>query len=219
MITTDSETTTRFPWPPSSGESALTSFFETWKQSTFSPTEFFRDFPAGGLGSALLYYLIVGVIASAFDAIWGMLAGLAQSSIVAALGGQMDAAEALFGIWSPIIGFFFSPFFLVLQLFFLAVVFHVTLIIVGGANRDFKTTARVLCFAYSPRLFAILPFLGGLIGGIWIMVTTIIGLKEAHRTDTWRAVIAVFLPIVLLVGAVIFLGLALALAPMLARLA
>lgn len=211
MIEASDETTTRFPWPPQAGRSALASLFETWKRSTFSPGELFRELPSDGLGPAVLYLLIVGVVAAFFEAIWGTLAGIARSSLLAMIGAPTDAAESLFGVWSPVIAFFFSPIFLLLQLFFLAGVFHVALLIVGGANRDFRTTIRVLCYAYSPRLFVVFPLLGGLVGSIWAIVVAVIGLKEAHGTDPWRAVLAVFLPVALLVGAAIFLGIALAL--------
>src|SRR5205807_1513687 len=71
----------------------------------------------------------------------------------------------------------------------------------GGAKQSFETTFRVVCFAEgsaSPLL--VIPFCGGLITGIWKVVLYCIGLARSHETDTGRAVIAVFLPLIVCCG-------------------
>jgi hypothetical protein len=52
----------------------------------------------------------------------------------------------------------------------------------------------------------IVPFCGGLISGIWGLVAECIGLARAHETDTGRAVLAVFLPLIVCCGGGILLA-------------
>jgi hypothetical protein len=79
--------------------------------------------------------------------------------------------------------------------------------IVGGANQPFETTFRVLAFAQgSTGVLQMIPICGGLIAGVWALVVQCIGLARAHETDTGRAVLAVFLPLIVCCGACVLLG-------------
>jgi len=57
----------------------------------------------------------------------------------------------------------------------------------------------VISYAYAPQIFAVVPFVGWCIASIWMLVLEIIGLAAAHRTDTWRAALAVLAPVILCV--------------------
>jgi hypothetical protein len=73
--------------------------------------------------------------------------------------------------------------------------------IVGGANQPFETTFRVLAFTHgSTGVLELIPVCGGLIALVWAIVVNCIGLARAHETDTGRAVLAVFLPLVVCCG-------------------
>jgi hypothetical protein len=47
------------------------------------------------------------------------------------------------------------------------------------------------------------PVLGPLVGGIWSIALTILGLKVAHRTSMSASLFAVFVPILLLLAALV----------------
>jgi hypothetical protein len=186
------ETTPTFPWPPREGSSFLDALGETWKASVFSPTSFFRRMPRRtDFGWAVGYYLIVSVVAGGVSLFWYMLLGdpfiyrfLPESSAPA----------------NPIIDFLLSPIVVLIALFILAGVTHACLAILGGAKHGFQTTARVMCFASSAQLFNVIPFVGTIIGGVWGLVVTVIGLREAHQTTTGKAVGALLLPFLLLMA-------------------
>ena len=73
--------------------------------------------------------------------------------------------------------------------------------IVGGANQSFETTFRVFAFSQgSAGPLQMIPICGGLIAGVWALVCNCIGLARAHETDTGRAVLAVFLPLIVCCG-------------------
>jgi hypothetical protein len=46
----------------------------------------------------------------------------------------------------------------------------------------------------------IVPVCGGAIAGIWCLVVECIGLAKAHETTTGKAVLAVFLPVIVCCG-------------------
>lgn len=184
-------TTKGFPWPPAESDSILGSFGETWKSATFDPTAFFARMPkAGGTGAALLYYLVIGMLVAGASLFWQSATGLSE------LMGPEGARTGL----DPVISFLLSPPILVLVLAVEAGITHLLLLIFGGPRHGFRTTVRVFCFAYSPMIFGFVPVLGTLVGTVWMVVLAIIGLRESHETDGWKAALAVLLPVVLLVG-------------------
>jgi hypothetical protein len=79
--------------------------------------------------------------------------------------------------------------------------------IVGGAKQSFETTLRVLCYAGgSANALQLVPICGGFLAGLAGLVLNCIGLARAHETDTWRAVVAILLPLVVCCGGLIFLA-------------
>jgi hypothetical protein len=106
------------------------------------------------------------------------------------------------------------PLTIIFSLFLGSIVTHVCLMIVGGNKKGFQTTFRAIAYAFSGNLFAIIPFIGSTIGGIYFLILTIIGLRESHTISTGRAALAVFLPLIVGVGLVV---LAMTLAPVLLR--
>lgn len=195
-----------FPWPPREDEGVVAAFGETWKAATFDPESFFRRLPTRqGAGPAILYYLVIGILAAGVTLFWD-----ATGLFTTPAGQEAVAAEAGFGALDPVISFMISPLVLMLGLALAAGVTHVLLLMFGGARHGFGTTIRVFCFAYSPMLFGVVPYLGVLVGTIWMIVLAIIGLREGHATDGWKAALAVLLPFVLMVGFIIFAALMLA---------
>jgi hypothetical protein len=92
------------------------------------------------------------------------------------------------------------PLTIIFSLILGSIVTHVCLMIVGGNKKGFQTTFRAISYAFSGNLFAIIPFIGSTIGGIYFLILTIIGLRESHATSTGKAVLAVFLPLIVGVG-------------------
>lgn len=193
-------------WPPAGDLDPLTALWRTWTGAVFEPTSFFRTIPRSpSLGPPIVYYLIVGVLVAGIDLFWSSVFALLPG-----IGGawQMAGDMPETGL-ANVVGFLLSPIFLLVGLFIGAGITHLILRIVGEIHGDFRTTTAVFCFAYSPMLFGVIPWLGDLVGGVWLVVIAILGLREAHRTDGWRAALAVLLP----------LGLAFALIMMIAVIA
>jgi hypothetical protein len=77
-------------------------------------------------------------------------------------------------------------------------IYHVMLLILGGARHGFEATFRVACFAEATYLFMLLPFCGNVIAPVWGIVVTIIGLAQTHQIGGGKAAAAVLLPLVIL---------------------
>lgn len=191
-----------FPWPASPDESLLGAFFRTWRESVFSPSDFFRRLPVPGpVGPALIYYLVVGVLSAAFNLYWSTMARIF-------IGAPVATSEAGLEAWSPLLSFLFAPLGLFIVLGLVLIVVHLLLLLFGGARHGAQTTLRVLCFAYGPTVFSIVPILGGIVASVWVFVLSIIGLREAHQTDGWRAAVAVLLPLLLFIMAGVLIAIA-----------
>lgn len=186
----------RFPWPPPEDGSILAAFGGAWRSATFDPGRFFARIPReGGTGAAILYYLVIGLLVAGATLFWDVLGRFAST------GARETIAEELgFGTVAPVTSFLLSPLVLMAALLLSAAVVHGILALFDGARHSFGTTIRVFCYAYSPMIFGVVPVLGALVGSLWMLVLSVIGLREAHQTDGWKAAVAVVLPFVLLVG-------------------
>ena len=154
----------------------------------------------GSLGFAaprrLLYVLIGGsfglIVYFIYSFAFQSLGIFAQRNPLAHLVGRGIASVFLL-ILTPVL--------IAIGMFINAAILHVCLMIVGGAKQSFETTFRVVCFsAGSVYPLMIIPLCGGVIAGVWGIVLRCIGLARAHETDTGRAVLAVFLPLIVCCG-------------------
>lgn len=180
-----------FPWPPGDSGSPLDALVRTWTGATFRPRAFFAAMPrTGGYGAALLYYLLVGVTASAIQMFWRILLPLDEGNLT-----RLRSFGVPGGDLSPLVTFLLSPAILLLLIILAAGATHMVLTVLGGTRGPFPTTARVFAFSYSPQLFSIVPVIGSIGAFPWMVVLAIVGLREAHLTDVWRATLAVLIPV------------------------
>lgn len=208
--------------------------FQTWINACFRPAGFFSLVGnSQDLSPALLFGVLVGWVSSILFSLWSFAfqalslafqALLLPIALSAALliGGLVGWVSfilfslplALQVLLLPIplcaIPFGWLP--VLLGIFIVGLIIHLFLILFGGANQGLTMTLRVICYACAPQIFAAVPLVGWFIASIWFLALEIIGLAAAHRTDTWRAALAVLAPIILgicvsaLFCAVIFAG-------------
>lgn len=191
------------PWDRRQELGLVTAFFETLKLVLLSPgTAFTAMKPEGGLAEPLIFALLGCSIGCVVYFLYSLL----LSSF-----GIMGDRNALAGLTGMGIGavfiLLFIPVFVTFGLFLGAAVVHLCLMLVGGAKRTFETTFRVVCFSAGATYpLMIVPICGGAISGIWCLVAECIGLGRAHQTTTGRAVLAVFLPVIICCGGGLVLG-------------
>ena len=186
------------PWDDRQQKGFFTAFIETLQMVLTRPAEAFTVMKReGGFGEPLIYAVVGGSV--------GAIVAFLFSLLFHSFGmftDQRNPLGAMAGMGIGSIGFIILvPFAIVICLFIGAGIVHLCLMIVGGANQPFETTFRVLAFSQgSTGVLQLIPVCGGAIAGVWGIVVNCIGLARAHETDTGRAVLAVFLPLVVCCG-------------------
>jgi hypothetical protein len=104
-----------------------------------------------------------------------------------ALVGHLNMSLIFFGI------IIISPLFVIVVMFLTSAILHLLLLIVRGGKNGFEGTFRVVSYSQATQIWGVIPFLGGLIGGLWIIIVQIIGLREIHGTSYLRVPIALIL--------------------------
>lgn len=204
LVPSSSSERAGLPWENRGASGLLTALFATIAVVLTRPSEAFGVMKReGGLGDPLLYALICGTA--------GAIVSFGFSALVQSfgwMGGGDGGLGALLGLgFVSVFVVFLMPILVIIGVFIAAAVFHVCLMVMGGANRSFETTLRVVSYAGgSANVFHLVPVCGSIIGAVWSIVLYCIGLARAHETDTWRAVAAVFLPVVVCCGGGIFLA-------------
>ena len=191
--------TVSIPWEARGG-SFFGDWFATIKMVLFSPGTFFSSMPVdAGLGKPLVFAIINGVIGFFFAVLWQMLFVMIGVGLSGEMGGNMGAVMGG-SIAGMAVFVVLSPIFVVLGLFVGAAILHLFLLIVRGGGGGYQATFRTLAYVSPTYLLNIIPFLGGLVGGIWGLILVIIGLAKAHRTGIGRVIVAVIvIPIVLVI--------------------
>ena len=186
-------------WEDMKNVGFFSGLWQTWRNSVFNPEMFFSKLPhKGGIGYPLLYALIIVWIGTAFEQLWG----LAFSGLMYEMLTNFIPTDEM--IWTTglqtgfsIIYLFLMPIFIIIGLFIISGIYHLIMLIFGFASRDYEATFRTFAYASGPLIFKIVPFCGGLIGWIWTLVLSIIGLKHMQKTTSGKAALTIFVPLVI----------------------
>ena len=193
------------PWEHRQERGFFNAFVETLVMVLTKPGEAFTIMKReGGLGEPLIYALIGGCLGGIVSLLFSL--GLQSVGFFADRHNTFGAMTGM-GVGSAAF-LVLVPLFIVIGLFIGSAIVHLCLMIVGGANQSFETTFRVIAFSQgSTGPLQMIPICGGLIAGVWALVCNCIGLARAHETDTGRAVLAVFLPLIVCCGGVLLIAL------------
>ena len=172
--------------------------FTTVKLALFSPKEFFTDYNfQEQIGSGILFAIIVGFVSGIFGFIYNLVFRGSLYSMLSKFG-HIPAKElqlqGMFAVFGGFLGIVLIPIGVVIGLFIMGGIYHLLLMIVNGAKNGFESTINVVAYTSAAMLFAIIPFCGSLIGGIYRIVLNIVGLAEVHETGTGKASFAVLVP-------------------------
>jgi hypothetical protein len=205
-------------WGPRGGPpwerdgASFKSFWETIKLAYTSPQFLFRDMRReGGIAAPLLFALagaaVGGVIALCYQI--GLI-GI-QLSMMQVIGNQRGMRGPMMGpaISIPVsiaFGIIGIPISAVIYSFVIGGIYHLCLMVLGGARQPYETTFRVASYSFgSSSLLAIIPICGPYIHIIVGLVFSGIGLAHAHETSGVKATFAVLMPVLVCCGAVVVL--------------
>jgi hypothetical protein len=185
-------------------------FFITIREVLFEPGPTFSRLPiTGQLKRPTTFYLMLLVIQYAlaylFYAVYIPFAS--ASSELQRSGISVGLAEIIL----PFALLLFAVIAIGLN-FAAAGIFHLVLMMLGGANKSYEATYKVLCYSNCAHLFAFVPCVGSIAALVFFYIASIIGLQKVHGTESWKAAVAMILPgalcCIALVGSFVFIILA-----------
>ncbi|MGH7540424.1 MAG: YIP1 family protein [Gemmatimonadota bacterium] len=167
--------------------------FATWWRSMSEPTRFFRGVPfEAPLLRPLLYYLIIAMVSALFT-LWWQAVGTIPTGWFDALGVGRGADAGAGG--GAVFQFFLAPFAALIGLVVWGLALHLFVLLFAPSRRALGATLRVLVYSSGPTALTALPWIGPLLGTVWGLVLSIIGMREAHRTTPGRAAAIVLIPV------------------------
>jgi hypothetical protein len=199
-----------FPWERRGELGFFSALWATLSQALGAPQKLFAKLPqAPSLFAAYAFFLILAIPSFAiYSAEMLVFLGYFFASVEAnpMLASDPETARAVhvfqqvgmlgIGLWFGFLVFVVAP----CVPFVLAGIHHLLLTLFGGARESFVATFAATCYAFgaaSPLAIIPLPCCGNIAVVVWGMISLSIGLSVIHRTEGWRAALAVTIPFVL----------------------
>ena len=192
----------RIPWERRAEIGFFPGLFETIRAVLLEPSKAFGGMPiTGGLGAPLFFFVLVGSI--------GGLAGFVYQAVLNSISPastpQDEAMMALLGSTAVIGGsIMIMPVILAAVAFVTSGLIHLALMVIGGANRPFEATFRVVSYSGgATAVLQLLPVCGAFAATIWNFIVMVIGISTVHKIGTGRAAVAVLLPTLVCCGLIL----------------
>lgn len=182
-------------WENPQEKGRLGGLFTTITTLLFSPVTFFETMRVrGDYFWPLLFAMIVGTSGAIVNFGWSQLLGTVNPFSGSGLqhSATFEQMSVIFSIGLLIA----SPILILINLFISGLIIHFVLYIFGGARQGFEATYRVIAYTTGTSVLYLIPIVGAYIVVIYSIVLEIIGLKEAHEIDGWKALLAVIIPII-----------------------
>lgn len=180
------------PWEDENSTSFFNGLLLTIKQTLLNPADYFTSMPRSGKWWLPgLFYIIMGVM----GAILGLISGFFVESPVVTHGALVKhmAISSIMAL----------PILLFIELYFGAMVLHLSMLIFGAGREKFQTTLKIVAYSAGPNIFYAVPFVGWLLAGIWSFWITVIGIKVVGQVSTARALLVTLAPAFIVISVLI----------------
>jgi len=193
------------PWERRTEIGLREGVLQTAKQVAFSPRAFFRNtLTEGGLREPLAFGILFGSIGLMLELFWQFVAGEGSLSSI-----QLD----FMGDYGTSLVFWVAtvlcPLAATLMICFTSLILHLLLSVVGGGKKGFEATFRAVCYSQASQFWALIPYVGGLVATLWLVVVQLIGIREIHKVSYARVVIAFLIPAVVVAATLMAAGVSL----------
>jgi hypothetical protein len=185
-------------------------WIDTWKLAALRPAEFFRSVRVDAPGSAVFFGVVAMTVASWFQTLYGAVMGAATRGMVQQMlhqvpqGDQLDNTWVLEWVGGSSVGgmvgqLVAAPFLSAAWILLTAAIYHAVLLVLRAAPRGFPATITVVGYASGVLVIgaAPVPLLANLVAMAWFAAVAAVGLREAQRTTSAKAWLAILLPFLL----------------------
>jgi hypothetical protein len=193
------------PWETRAEIGLAQGILQTTKEVTFSPRAFFRHTAAeGGVREPLAFGILFGSIGLMLGLFWQVLMseGSLSSIQIRFLG---DYGTGLVFLAAAVL----CPLASTVMICLTSLIVHLLLIVVGGGKKGFEATFRAVCYSQATQFWALIPYVGGLLATLWLVVVQVIGIREIHEVSYTRVLIAFLIPVILVVAVLLAVGVSL----------
>lgn len=183
----------------------VSGFFETWKLVATQPERFFGRVRTDQAWTAILFGVIASTIGTIFSSIYAFFTG--QQALVAMqqMAEKMPEEQARFmklyaqaltggALTAQVV---LAPVLTFIGIYVAAAIVHLVLMLFKGAGRGFDATLTAVAYASGLSLLLAVPACGGLLAGVWTLVSLVIGLGAIQRCGPGKAAAAVLAPFAL----------------------
>lgn len=172
------------PWENPEKYGFWKGLFATIFQIMKEPRQFFSRMPTeGGFLNPLFFALVLETIGAVFHSLWSVvLLGPLFSGVA---GSSKPSLLIILAI--PISAY--------VMLVARSGILHFSLMLVGGASRDFESTFRTAAYSTAPNITRIVPVVGELAASVWSIYLIYWGIREVHEISAGKALLAISLPI------------------------
>lgn len=187
------------PWKKRTQIGFVDAFIKNVTEILTNPVQFFQKIKTDGdWVSMILWVVIIAWIIGFFGFIWSSIFHISFMPFMSKFSRFGYGMPMGFGVFSSFIfTFVLAPVWSLIGFFIGTALIHIAALIFGDGEKGFEMTANACCYAYTPYLLGIIPYCGSIIGGIWSFVLLVIGLKYGHKTETWKAIMAPLIWVIL----------------------
>ena len=189
------------PWKDRARLGFVQAFIENIKAMVTNPMGFFEKIRKDDdWASPLLWICIIAWISGFFSFLWSTLISMPMIPFMHRFGGMEGGGVSPFmigGVARFFLMFIFAPLIYIVGAFILAALVHVAALVFGDGEKGFEVTFKAVAYSLTGSLLNIIPFCGGMLSGIVNLVFLIIGMKQGHRTEWWKAAMSVLIWVVL----------------------
>lgn len=190
------------PWLLAPGkEGWLAAFYQTVLRIMLSAPRFFASLvPEIQHNRALLFYLIVCIIETVMDRLWG---GVLRSVLEPGMSGdpQLSAMlELLTPDTNPFLSGLKNTALLLLQAYLVSGLLFLMYRLIAGSKVNFSVIFQVVAYSVAPHVLCVVPVLGVFVGAAWSVVCLVVGLRTA-LTLNWGQTLVGLMPVIILVAA------------------
>ncbi|MEG6504443.1 YIP1 family protein [Nitratidesulfovibrio sp. 1201_IL3209] len=145
---------------------------------------------SGSLKRPVTFYLLIGIFQALTERLWYLMSMRAFGGFIEDPQLQAWMGSVTHDMSLPMT-LLLSPFTLLLQLAVLSGLYHFMIRLVEPRAADLPTTVRVISYSAAPTVLSVVPLVGPVVGSLWFVVCTFVGVKYAHRLPWSRTALAI----------------------------